>query len=369
MLSGMKDRPSFRLRLARAAFLAPTLVALILPAPAIAGSIPDAWGWVVNRHPSVSHTPGALDMANSVDQLDRIKHLSPGSYRVLFKGIDNGRGGNAFVTAMTPTAHFCELTELARHPTTNDVLVFVGCFTRTGAPADTMFSLNFLSRGGDLDTSTLGYVWANDPHTSGGYAPDPFYAFVTGTPNPADGIIVYRNAVGRYRAGFAGIGSDAGNPQVVANFDLARCKLVSWFSFGPDEYVDVDCRTPAGDLVDTRFDVAFAVDVGLTGVAFRKMAYVIADQPSVPSYQPAVQSNNFFKVQSTVTRSAKGTYSVKLPGMPKGGSAQVTAVGTGKAACVLSSIRTVGLPQKVGVHCFNVNGDAVDAKFSLTYTR
>jgi len=362
MLSHMKDRPSFRFRVVRVAPLALAVVALTLPVPAQAGSIPDAWGWVVNRHPSISHTPAALDMANSVDQTNRIRRLSTGSYRVTFKGIDNGRGGNAFVTAMTSGAHFCEVTELARHPTTNDVLVFVGCHTRSGTPADTMFSLNFLARG-DLDISKLGYVWANEPTTTGGYAPDPNYAY------PLNSTIVYRNGVGHYRVGFAGIGSDAGNPQAVANFDLARCKLVDWFQFDTDEYVDVDCRTPAGDLVDTRFDVAFAVDVGLTGVAFRKMAYVIADQPSVPSYQPTVQSNNFFKVQSTVTRSAKGIYSVKLPGMPKGGSAQVTAVGMGKAACVLTSIRTVGLPQKVGVHCFNVNGDPLDAKFSLTYTR
>ena len=362
MLWRMKDRPSFRFRIARAAVLALMLVAVALPVPAQAGSIPDAWGWVVNRHPTVSHTPAVLDMANSVGQTDRIKHLSKGNYQVTFKGIDNGRGGNAFVTAMTSGAHFCEVTELARHPTTNDVLVLAACFTRTGTPADTMFSLNFLARG-DIDTSKVGYVWANQATTSGGYAPDPNYSY------PINNTIVYRNGVGHYRVGFSGIASEAGNPQAVANFDLARCKLVNWFSDLSDEYVDVDCRTPGGDFVDTRFDVAFAVDVGLTGVGFRKMAYFMADKPSAPIYQPAMRSNNFSKVPTVVRRTAKGTYSAELPGMPKGGSAQVTAVGEGKSTCVLSSIRTVGLPQRIGVHCFNLNGDPVDAKFSLTYTR
>ena len=70
-----------------------------------------------------------------------------------------------------------------------------------------------------------------------------------------------------------------------------------------------------------------------------------------------------------VTRSGVGRYLVTLPGMPKGGAAHVTAYGTGASFCALSSIRTAGTPEQVGVRCFKPNGDPVDSEFGLSYER
>jgi hypothetical protein len=54
--------------------------------------------------------------------------------------------------------------------------------------------------------------------------------------------------------------------------------------------------------------------------------------------------------------------------MPKGGAALVTAVGSNKARCQLTSISTT-TPQKVDVKCFNTQGIPVDSKFMLSYTK
>ena len=332
------------------------------------GSTPDAWGWVVNRRPTVSHTPGTLDSANSLGNPNRIKRLERGWYQVAFKGIDNGGPQGAFVTALTTLPRWCEVGEVARHfPEANDATVEVQCYTRTGSLVDTMFSLNYLAAAEGGGNPTLGYLWANQP-TANEYTPDPNYSY--SSTGSAGNNIVYRFSTGQYAAGYAGLSIEGGNAQVASWSGHGRCK-VNHMRAGSDtaEYIYVDCRTAAGDLVDAAFDVVFAVEVGLTGVATRKAAYVHADQPTIASYQPANQFNNQSKVLNTVTRSGVGTYTVTLRGMPKGGSAQVTAAGMTRRACNLTGIRLTSLPQKVGVHCFKPNGDPVDSGFFLTYTR
>jgi hypothetical protein len=69
-----------------------------------------------------------------------------------------------------------------------------------------------------------------------------------------------------------------------------------------------------------------------------------------------------------VTRTGTGAYAVRLPGMPKGGSAQVSAFGAKARHCVVASIRHTA-PQIVGVRCFDFSGNLADAKFTLSYAR
>jgi hypothetical protein len=104
------------------------------------------------------------------------------------------------------------------------------------------------------------------------------------------------------------------------------------------------------------------------------VAYVFANRPRAASYAPsAAFSYSSDGGTNEVTRLGVGRYVVKLPGMPKGGSAQVSAyLGTGTSAlrhCVVSRIETSALPQRVAVRCFNKAGNLVDAKFTLAYAR
>jgi hypothetical protein len=64
-----------------------------------------------------------------------------------------------------------------------------------------------------------------------------------------------------------------------------------------------------------------------------------------------------------------GSYVATLPGMPLGGSAQVTPLGRQARHCVVSSIERTALSQRVGVRCFDLSGQPRGAKFTLAYAR
>ena len=110
--------------------------------------------------------------------------------------------------------------------------------------------------------------------------------------------------------------------------------------------------------------------MGLKGVPAEPAAYLWANKPAAASYHPASAfRDSSAGIAPSVTRSGVGAYLVRLPGMPLGGSAQVTAYGRGRSECQLSSIRKTDKPQRIGVLCFKPDGDPVDSRFYLTFTR
>ena len=134
--------------------------------------------------------------------------------------------------------------------------------------------------------------------------------------------------------------------------------------------MNVQCRNLSGAKADAQFVLFFGQDQGLKGSGHVPVAYLDANQPTTASYAPdPLRRFSSVGMAPHVTRSGVGRYVVTLPGMPKGGAAQVTPYGPGTSFCVLSSIRTVGTPEQVGVGCFKLNGDRVDTEFGLSYQR
>ena len=117
--------------------------------------------------------------------------------------------------------------------------------------------------------------------------------------------------------------------------------------------------------------------LGMKGAVRRNVAYLYASKPMAASYTPdAPYRYSSSDGVPTVRRAGTGRYLVTLPGMPIGGSAQVTAHASRAADgspiprhCVISSIRTDGLPQQVGIRCFDVAGTLADSRFLLAYAR
>jgi hypothetical protein len=333
------------------------------------GSIPAEWAWVVARDATTIriYTPDRGDTRNSAGTDDTVQRQALGRYLVTFPGLQlpTAPDGVSLATALASGGRSCSLGDQGNHQGASgmDVRVEVDCWTRSGAPADTPFSLSYLAHG-DIQPATLAYLWANEQSTTD-YQPDPTYSFVSSGAGP---IAIHRSAVGTYAVTLPGLGVAGGNVQLTANAGV--CRSVAQSKQAGAERIDVICRDSTGQLLDTTFDLVFERSVGLTGVVGRTNAYVRASRPSVSSYQVGPPwSFSSGGAHARVTRSGVGRYRVTLPDMPRGGAAEVTALGSGTSVCELSSIRTLSKPQSIGVRCSRPLGDPVDSAFSLSYTK
>lgn len=339
------------------------------PTPAVDAPVPRAWGWLVARRPSTfAYVPSALDQGNSGGQTNRVERdLTVGYYDVFFDEIGNGFYPIGVVTALSGDSRTCMIDDNFGAGVGDDPGFNVDCFDRDGLPADARFVANMVIAG-DGPTGTLGYTWADRESTTD-YTPSGYYSHVS---SGAGSITVHRSATGSYAVTFPGLGRDGGNAQVSAakGGPPALCKVLALDRIGADERVTVRCRDTSGVLVDADFMVLFTNRVGLTGVPGRKAAHLLADRPSAASYTPAARYRyTSAGAAPTIRRTAKGRYQVTLPGMPKGGSAQVTAYGAGAALCQVTSIGKGAPPQRIGVACLQPDGTPVDSRFLLSYTR
>jgi hypothetical protein len=65
----------------------------------------------------------------------------------------------------------------------------------------------------------------------------------------------------------------------------------------------------------------------------------------------------------------EGAYRVVLPNFGVGGVALVTATGSGKQLCQVSSLPTTGSPKKIDVRCFTPDGLPANSAFVLSFVQ
>ena len=215
---------------------------------------------------------------------------------------------------------------------------------------------------GGRNSGTYAFLLDNQP-TQTDFTPDPNYAF-----NSHGGTnSVHRSGAGSYQVTLPGM-TAAGNIQVTTASD-GFCRILSWTTGVSATTVQVRCYSPVdGSLSDESFIVMYTHHVGLTGAPGRKAAYVYANKPTTSSYTPPTAYRYTTGSTPKVKRTSAGKYNVVLPGLPAGGAAAVTAVGTGTSRCQLTSIAgKVG--QTVGVACFSPSGTPVDSEFMLSFTK
>ena len=343
---------SFIHRLTPVATLVALIVVLVTPLDAAAAP-PAGWGWVVARNPtSASYHPAAKDQGNVSGASNSVERFSAGNYLVHLPGAaTSDGGGNVQVSALNTNARYCTVQGWGGGP---DIGIYVGCYRLNGTSVDSAFTAVFLQRG--YNSGYIGYLWADQP-TSTDYTPDTFYQSSGGS------FTIHRSSAGHYLVRLPGFDADHGNVQVTG-YGATTCKLGETSSDGTAMIIGVAC--PAGD---SRFNLLYTKNVGLTGVSRPKAAYLRA----FPLASGTHRTPGAFRYSSegttpTLTRSGVGEYVVTFPGMPKGGVAHVTA-GPGADVCYLTKIRTNAAPQKVGVSCVTFGGAPADAAFDLSYTK
>jgi len=100
------------------------------------------WGYVWADNPKASrYTPNLMYSYNSSRKEIEINRKGAGRYKVTFIGLGGGKiaGGNVQVTAYGPGNENCKVESwISGGP---DFIVNVRCFTASGNPVDTRFSL------------------------------------------------------------------------------------------------------------------------------------------------------------------------------------------------------------------------------------
>jgi hypothetical protein len=340
-------------------------LALAPGAPGLAVTPQEHWGFAVGLHPNTaSYQPGPLSSRDDKNTTVTISHFGTGYYHVEFPGLQPvaENDGTFFATAISNSGATCSAGSMNIFPSKLDIDVH--CYDRTGVPAETRFSANYL----DLraQTGAAAYFFAGQP-SAPSYTPSGANSFnSTGGTNS-----ITRSGPGWYDALLQGLNGPGGHAQVTAASPGASCEVASMTAFNTGfEGVRVYCRNSAGAKADATFTLVFTRDQGLKRATSQGVAYLVANHPAANKYVPAAggsfQSNGGTPV---IRRGSAGRYTATLSGMQAGGAAQVTTYGTGTARCELSALPTTGTPVTIGVVCVKPDGTPSDTRFGLEYTR
>lgn len=211
-----------------------------------------------NQPTSESYVPATNYQGNSSGADNQISRLDTGSYQVWLPNLGQS-AGHVQVTAYGYGSERCKVTGWGPSGTTQ--VVGVACFTTTGAPVDTFFTLTYVR-----DTNILGnnpvccppdgyptaYVWAHDP-TSASYVPTSAYQFSDF--GARDQVSINRLGVGDYAVHDGYVTFSEGNVQVTAyGYGSEYCHVAYW---NPTDGIRVLCYDANGNPVDTLYDASY----------------------------------------------------------------------------------------------------------------
>ena len=370
-------------RVARSIVIVTLSIGALIGAPtAQAGGLPIAtkWAWIVVRDPvSQRDLAPSKDSGNSAGMTNHVTHPETGVYGVTFDGV-GGSPGTFLVSPLSTTPRVCLVSEWIGTPG-GYAQAEVHCYNLAGEPEDATFVVNWLTASGSSAISGDFSFGLNYSPTSNCGSPTQYYI--------SGGVIetcVGDNSVSRWK--LEPIGTTQGTAIVNAYAHRSSdglitpgiCDVVKFYpqpNISPgytDEWVDVRCYDLNGTPDIYRENVVWYLkDMGLKGLDLTNVAYLFANKPTTASYSPPASKTFTSGGSITIKRYGIGQYKVSLPGMPKGGSVQVSAyLGSDTAAarvCVVGTITKDTVPTKVGVNCYKRNGTPADAKFTLAYAR
>jgi hypothetical protein len=335
-----------------------TAPAPAVPSAALAAADPDGPHWAAgyvfaNDSVSLGYTPAAKRSYNQAGGTIRITRPAGtiGRYVVSFNGLSTVLGSRNTVKATGYGAgdSYCKPAAASLVDDKIEVRCFKG---GSGAAVNSRFTL--LVSGTAYERA---FAFADRP-TAASYAPASGASW-----NPAGTMTVERLEAGVYEVVFKGLRGQIGQYTAHAQVNAvgagnAYCGLAEWGG-SPDLYVQVLCRTPAGQLVDSKFTALWLTPSS-------RVAYALGDQPTTPSYSPEpVLSSSPVGGQITITRQAKGRYTVWWTGADGSifgdGNVQVTAVPSTAGHCKVVTQD----PERATVECYAPGGGRVDNWFSV----
>jgi len=223
----------------------------------------------------------------------------------------------------------------------------------------------------------IGWVWGDQPASAVPYAPN-----VADSYNSTGGTItIFPLAVGVYKVEFGKLYDGAPDDvQVTAYQSFGYCNTGGW-THSTKNAIDiyVNCFDASGKPANGFFTLLYQSRNVSFGTPSRGIAFLLADQPTNPSYSP----NPLYQYNSTgggnsIIRNSVGNYTATLPGLhAAGGDVQVTAVaqsvtggpGTTPSRCKVASWKNNVDATFINVLCFNSVGRPADELFDLVFAQ
>ena len=222
------------------------------------GILPNAMAYLLADQPTAaSYTASSPYSFNSKGVLNTITRTGVGAYTARLGGVGaSGGHGHVQVTAYGDGSERCTVAQWVPMSVGFGVVhedVSVRCFSVSGAPADSMFTLTYVDRvsldGVATDLYGGGYLWAEQPSTAS-YVPNLLYQW------SSKGLVnsVQRVGTGRYAVNFPGQDPRSGAVQVTAygTTSSAFCKVVDMATISR---IGVQCFDTHGTPLDSQFDV------------------------------------------------------------------------------------------------------------------
>jgi hypothetical protein len=329
-------------------------------------------GFVRSTHLTGTYDADPRYSFNSGGGTNHITTMATGQYLVEFPNLDTILGGNAQVTAVGDGDVWCKAQDWGRLP---PVYIAVGCYDPTGTPANSLFSAAYFRR-----TATGGieggYALGQNP-TATSYSPGTQWQWNSN----GGSVTIVRTGPGAYTVTFPGqlFNGLEGTVEVSGvGADSNYCKVVYWS--GPS--VDVQCFQSNGAMpYDSEYSISYSQKSPNNIPSY---AYLWANEPTAASYTPpaARQAAAVVTEPGTcgpwtppaplIVRTGAGRYTVTLPGLATSSvfpsNAQASAYGSGSEICKLADWSGDNGGSTANVTCFDSSGNAVDARFVLTFS-
>ena len=320
---------------------------------------------LANQPAAASYTPSPADQFVSSGGSITIARQSDGVYDVTFPNMTKGAGQRE-VVMVSPTSGTNVTCQIGSwNPAGSGTVARVYCFSTTGLAVDSPFSI-WLAEAGTL-SGRFGFTWADQAATDS-YNPNPLW-----TDNSSGGAVtVTRSGTGTYAVRWTSLARTAGQLEetvIVGAYGNVphRCTVTSWDAFTTaDLLANVACTDLNGVPADSRF-VATMVDRGRSA---HRYGLTWANQPTTPIY---IATNNGYSRTSTagavsISRTAVGSYQVRLGGQARTGASPETVLVTSygsTAYCKATQWAGNGADMLVTVFCFDPAGNLADSRFDV----
>jgi len=315
-----------------------------------AGAPVGRWAWVVVTDPlsGASLGPGS-PFGRALGGNTLVDRTGEGTWTVVWEIVPATtfpNGGTIHVTSLGSDPAACSVVSWVR--TSAKVEAKVRCGNWNDPYVDSPFIAMWQMHPSPYESyegKSSGYAFMNLPSSSGTPSLD-YQATSSG-----DQVTSTRTGVGSYLVTMPGL-ERAEHALVTSWKTDTVCRPDDWSATASEFVVEVGCRLRDNTPSDEGFTIFAGRNVSMGGVSNGRSAYAVVRKSSVTRYRVAAADGfNPAGGPIVVRYLAKGHVTVRFVGMPAGGAAVVSSIGS-TSTCQVGSLPRTGKDLQIGIRCF-----------------